>query len=131
MPTSLKRRAREAPVEDEQENGPPGERRGAFLRGLEIFVAVATTGGISAAARNLGMGQPSVTQRVQALEEMLGAPLLHRHQTGIELTAAGRIALSYSERLLHTRDEMLNALRGHATLTSGTLRVAGFPHPGH
>lgn len=110
---------------------PARERRGRFLNGLETFVVVASAGGISAAARALGMAQPSVTQRLQALEETFGTTLLHRTQSGTELTPAGRIVLTYAERLLLIRDEMLAELKGHTDVATGTLRVAASTTPGN
>ncbi|MBR6055483.1 MAG: LysR family transcriptional regulator [Bacteroidales bacterium] len=56
-------------------------------------------GGVSAAARELGVSQPAVSQALSELENSLGARLLKRDKSGIELTPDGALFLSYAERV--------------------------------
>jgi DNA-binding transcriptional LysR family regulator len=57
---------------------------------LNIFWAVAVSGGVSAAARALGLTQPTVTKRVEDLEQRLNTKLLVRRSNGVSLTEAGK-----------------------------------------
>jgi molybdate transport repressor ModE-like protein len=52
-------------------------------RRLLTFHAVARAGSFSAAARELSLTQPAVSQQVAALERELGARLLHRGPGGL------------------------------------------------
>jgi LysR family transcriptional regulator of abg operon len=63
------------------------------LNQLRDFVAVARHGSLRAAARDLGLGQPTLTKSIQALERELGAPLLVRHRKGALLTVHGEAFL--------------------------------------
>lgn len=68
-------------------------------RSLRQFLAVAETGSVRAAARQLNMTQPPLTQALQLLEARLGAALFERTARGMTLTAAG-LALAEETRLL-------------------------------
>lgn len=57
---------------------------------LRFFLAVARTGSLSAATRELRISQATISRRVQALETALGAVLFERLNTGYVLTSAGR-----------------------------------------
>lgn len=56
---------------------------------IRIFLAVARTGSFGAAARAVGVSHPTVSRRIQALEEHLGQPLFQRHSSGVLLTDGG------------------------------------------
>jgi DNA-binding transcriptional LysR family regulator len=95
-------------------------------RRLLTFHAVARAGSFSAAARELSLTQPAVSQQVAALERELGAQLLHRGPGGLTLTDAGALALEHADALaerLAIADAQLEEL-GHE---EGKLRVGGFP----
>lgn len=66
---------------------------------LQVFAAVARTGGITKAAETLNTVQSNVTQRIQLLEAELGVPLFLRHSRGVTLTSAGTQLLPYAERI--------------------------------
>jgi len=59
------------------------------LRKLEIFAAVAQSGGFSAGAEQLHMAQPAVSIAVRKLEDSLGVTLFDRSSRSIALTAEG------------------------------------------
>ena len=87
------------------------------LRALGLLVAVADAGGIGAAARSLGISQPSASDGVRALERRLGLTLVRRGRTGSELTDAGRIVVELARRVLAATSDLTDAartLRGEA-----------------
>ena len=86
---------------------------------LRSFAAVVRTGSFTAAARELGYVQSTVTGHVQALERRFGERLLDRLPTGALATEAGHRLLLHAERLLD-----LEALMA-AEVPSGGGRPAG------
>ncbi|CUH67704.1 Cyn operon transcriptional activator [Thalassovita gelatinovora] len=61
------------------------------LWGVEVFVATAEEGSISAAARRLGASASAVSQQLTNLEAAIGATLLNRNTRPVALTPAGEI----------------------------------------
>lgn len=88
-----------------------------------MFLAVARTGSVSGAARNLKVQHSTVSRRLRKLEEDMGARLIERKNTGYELTTAGenvqQAALKMETEVLH----MDSAVSGRDTDLTGTLRV--------
>jgi DNA-binding transcriptional LysR family regulator len=72
------------------------------LRQLEVLKAVAETGSMARAARQLFMTGPAVTQQIQQLEKVLGAPAFDRIGRKLRMTVAGERALSAANDV-HTR----------------------------
>jgi DNA-binding transcriptional LysR family regulator len=66
---------------------------------LRFFLAVARRGTLSAAARALGVSQPTVGRRIAALERQLGAVLFTRRPDGLSLAAPGEQVLAHAERV--------------------------------
>lgn len=90
---------------------------------VRIFLAVARAGQILGAARRLDLNHATVSRRIAALEEALGAKLFRRLTTGSELTAAGGRFLEMAERM---ESEMLVArseIGGEGEAVSGSIRV--------
>lgn len=95
---------------------------------LETFVAVVHTGSISAAARRLGLSQPTVSQQVKSLERTLGTPLFSREGGRVELTAAGRALQGYADSTLSSWRFVVDQVReaaGRDDLVD--LSLASFP----
>jgi DNA-binding transcriptional LysR family regulator len=95
-------------------------------RRLLTFRAVAQAGSFSAAARELSLTQPAVSQQVAALERELGARLLHRGPGGLTLTEAGTVALDHAQ-VLAERLALADAQLAELGDDRGALRVGGFP----
>ena len=93
---------------------------------MQLFVRVARSGSFSAAAREMGMTQPTASRIVAALEKQVGAALLTRSTRAVTLTEAGADYLARSELILSALDEADHAARGTGELR-GTLRVATSP----
>jgi DNA-binding transcriptional LysR family regulator len=60
---------------------------------LELFVALADTGSLTAAARVCGLTRATIARRLTTLEERLGVPLVHRTTREFSLTEAGNVFL--------------------------------------
>ena len=70
------------------------------LQRLRVLAAVARDGSLTAAARTLGMAQPSVSHHLSRLETEAGLPLLERVGRGVQLTEAGRLLADRAEEIL-------------------------------
>ena len=68
------------------------------LDAIRVFVRVVESGSFSAVARELGVGQPTVSKQIAALERYLGAQLLMRTSHAVKLTDAGRDFFESSSR---------------------------------
>lgn len=90
---------------------------------LRSFHAVAQCGSVTAAARELGVGQPTVTTQVKALETEFGIELFIRRGRRIELTEAGGGLLDITRRLFADEKEALDYLNETRELATGHLRV--------
>jgi len=97
-----------------------------LLAAMRIFVRVVERGSMSAAARDLGIGQPAVSERIDRLEAHLGASLLRRNTRTISVTDAGAAFYERSKLALEAADEAL-AVVTQARTMRGTLRIAA-PH---
>lgn len=96
---------------------------------LKTFVAVASEGSFSRAARRVHVSQSTASLHVRELEDEVGARLLERSTDGVRPTAAGQIMLSYAERLLWLEQEALGRVRAHAETPLEPLRVAASTTP--
>ena len=75
------------------------------LKQLAVFRAVVLSGSISNARRSLGLAQPTISQQLAKLEEILGTQLIHRGQTpGVNITQAGEFWFRTAEDLLKRID---------------------------
>ena len=83
------------------------------LHQLQTLVAIVDAGGFEAAARELGVSAPAVSQRVRALEAAAGRPLIHR-TVPPELTAPGERLLPYARRLVALANDASRAVHGAA-----------------
>ena len=88
---------------------------------LRIFKAVVEEGGITAAAKRLHRVQSNVTTRIKHLEASLGAKLFIREKGRLHLSPAGRLFLTYADRILETAVEARGAIADE--MPRGTLRI--------
>lgn len=72
---------------------------------LRSFAAVAEQLSFSAAARRLGVSQPTISQRVRRLESQADRQLLLRDTHGVGLTDDGEAMLGFARRILAAIDE--------------------------
>src|SRR5689334_20781941 len=92
------------------------------LQALRLFVRAARLASFSAAAREFGLSQPSVSRILAALERDLGSALLIRTTRAVRLTEVGRDYLARIELLLRELEEADHLARGGKELR-GSLRL--------
>ncbi len=93
------------------------------LRHLRYFVALADAGSFTRAAERMFIAQPTLSQQIRRLEEIVGAPLLQRRRDGVRLTRAGAVLLDASRAVLSLVDQEVNRTRQTAGLGRQRLRV--------
>lgn len=90
---------------------------------LRTFKAVVRSGSFTAAARELGYVQSTVTGHLQVLERRLGVRLLDRLPTGAIPTEAGNRLLPFAERLLELETRMASEVPGGDGRPAGRVRL--------
>ncbi len=93
------------------------------LHAYQVFVAVVEAGSFSAAARNLGLAQPTVSKQVAALEAELGIALLTRTTRRLHVTAAGEQFYESARAILDSVAQTEAAARRLDQDPIGTLRL--------
>ncbi len=73
---------------------------------LRYAVEIEKTNSITAAAKNLYMGQPNLSKSIKELEHELGTVLFRRTAKGMEPTASGLQFLRYAKSILGQLDEL-------------------------
>jgi molybdate transport repressor ModE-like protein len=97
---------------------------------LRLLVEIERRGSVSAAAKAVGIGQPSASEHLRLLEAAAGQRLVERNGRGSRLTEAGRVlAARAGEALaaLQAGEEEVGALAG---LEAGTIRIGASTTPG-
>lgn len=83
---------------------------------LRYFHAVAKTGNLSRAGRELGRTPQTLSHQIQALEESLGTPLFERRGRGLVLTEAGGQVLGYAEEIFSLGDDLLESVERRSAI---------------
>jgi molybdate transport repressor ModE-like protein len=94
---------------------------------LRVLVAVARTGSVTGAARELHYSQPSISHHLARLEAETGAKLVQRAGRGIRLTEAGALLAERGAEILGRLDAASAELAAHVGLQQGRVRLAAFP----
>lgn len=94
------------------------------LRRLRYFVTLVRHRHFGAAAAELHITQPALSQQIKKLERELAAPLVDRASQGFTLTAAGEYLAREAPGLLRAMDEAAAAVRDHNTGSRGEIRIA-------
>jgi molybdate transport repressor ModE-like protein len=97
---------------------------------LRLLVEIDRRGSVSAAARAIGIGQPTASQHLRVLERAAGRRLVERNGKGSRLTEAGHVIAARAAEALHAlalADEELRALDG---LVAGTIHLGASTAPG-
>ncbi|WP_454715170.1 LysR family transcriptional regulator [Caulobacter segnis] len=88
-----------------------------------VFVEAARVGSLAAAARRLGIAPMAASRRLAALEQEVGARLVHRTTRALSLTAEGEAFLPHAQAMLEDQTAALAAIRPSSAGASGILRV--------
>jgi molybdate transport repressor ModE-like protein len=105
----------------------PGMDTDLDLHSVRIVRAIAETGTITGAARQLGFSQPAISQHLQRTESRLGVALVIRAGRGIRLTEAGQLLARHALTIHSALDAAAGELAELAGMRTGTARVAAFP----
>ncbi len=93
------------------------------VRHLRALCAIADTGSLHKAARQLGMSQPSLTTQLRRIENALGGQLFARERTGCRPTPLGRIVLSRARPLVTEMRSLVSETRAAAARTADGPRL--------
>lgn len=91
---------------------------------IRLFLAIAREGTLGAAARRLGLTQPTMGRRLRALEESMGRSLFQRTRDGFVLTDEGVLVLPHAERMEEEALALTRELAGSDGELDGLLRVS-------
>lgn len=91
---------------------------------VRIFLAVARTGTLGAAARALQLSHPTIGRRLRALEEATGQVLFQRTVDGFVLTEEGTAILPLAEQMEESALTMERRLTGEQQKLEGTLKLS-------
>jgi len=90
------------------------------------FLAVATEGSFTSAARRLAVSQPTVTSQVGDIEKQYKVELFHRTGRGVRLTSAGAMLLPVVRRMFASFEEALACLEDFREMRQGHLRIGAY-----
>lgn len=93
------------------------------LSQLEIFLSIAEEKSFSRAAEKMLRTQPAISIAIKRLEEELGESLFDRSSKNGALTEAGKILLSYAQRMLNLRDEARESISELRGMFRGRLTI--------
>ena len=109
------------------------EMGGDYLQWLRGFYYVAKTGSFSAAGREIGRGQPTISHQIKCLEKEYGVTLFDRSRDRMELTPEGKIlferAISIFEIVKSMQDEIDKGhqqLKGRITIVATHAVISSF-----
>lgn len=87
------------------------------------LLAVIREGSLSAAARQLGLTQPTIGRHIDALEAALGLALFTRSQGGLTPTEGALALVPHAEAMANAADALRRAASGEAVEERGTVRI--------
>jgi len=90
---------------------------------LRAFLAVARNRGFSAAARTLGVSQPTLTSQVQMLEREHNVELFYRRGRRLDLTDTGQRLLPIAQKIAELELDAYNLLYNSGVLNIGHLKI--------
>lgn len=90
---------------------------------IRIFLAVSRAGSLNAAARLLGLTQPTISQRMALLESRLSVALVRRTQDGLILTDAGHLLRERALAMEEHAQAVSRQILRHDENLSGNVRI--------
>ena len=95
-------------------------------RKLEVLLRAVELGSFSAAAERFGYTQSGVTHMMNALEQEIGFPLLHRSRAGVQLTGDGERLLPHIRELVRCDERLRQEAAEVRGVESGNIRIGTF-----
>lgn len=90
---------------------------------VQVFLAVAETGSLSAAARKTGQSQPTVGRQIKAIESALGLPLFIRQSRGLILNETGARLLTHAQKMHAAAAQIALEAAGQSRSLEGEVRI--------
>ncbi|MBW1998399.1 MAG: LysR family transcriptional regulator, partial [Deltaproteobacteria bacterium] len=100
------------------------------LRHLEVFKLVVETKSFSRAAGSLHMSQPSVSERISNLEQLIGIRLLDRLGRSVVPTKAGELLYNHAVLILDMKKAACMEIQAFLGLKEGEVHIGGSTVPG-
>jgi LysR family transcriptional regulator for bpeEF and oprC len=94
---------------------------------MRAFVRVVETGKFSAVGREMGIGQPAVSKQIAALEDHVGAQLIHRTSRSLSMTQAGSEFYEAALRILEEFDVAVGHAGSRDKQLAGLVRATTAP----
>lgn len=94
------------------------------LKSLDLFIRVAALGAIGKAGQEFGLSATTASQRIQALEQAVGAQLLHKSTRSVTLSTDGEVFLEHAKRIIGDVELAFADMQNDPTAMTGELRVA-------
>ncbi|MBO6885441.1 MAG: LysR family transcriptional regulator [Marivita sp.] len=91
---------------------------------VRAFLVTAEEGSLSAAARALGLAQPTLSRQVDALQTELGVVLFERFGRGLELTPAGADLIAHARKMGEAAMSLSIAAYGQSDVVSGLVTIS-------
>ncbi len=93
------------------------------LPDLQLFTRIVESGSLSAAARSLGLSQPTVSKRLAAMERELSVRLVQRNTHRLRLTEEGQAWYDACRKWVLELADVGERLKGKSADMKGTIRV--------
>ncbi len=106
-----------------------GPLRQITIQQLESLFHLVEEGSFSRAAKKMRLTQPSLSKHIQNMEYIVGSRVVERRNTGIEVTAEGKVLLDCAKRIFRHIGEAEEHLSRLQLLDSGTITIAASTIP--
>jgi DNA-binding transcriptional LysR family regulator len=97
------------------------------IRQLRAVVAIVDAGGVTRAAEELHVAQPSLSQTIRTLERELGVEIFHRVGRRLVLSAAGEALVGPARQVLRDLDTVTASVAEVKGLSGGHLDLVALP----
>lgn len=91
---------------------------------IRSFLAVSRSGSLSAAARELGVSQPTLSREIQSLESSTGLSLFKRTTQGLSLTEQGQALVEAAGNMDEAADRFIRQASGMSVELEGDVRIS-------
>lgn len=93
---------------------------------LQAFLLVYKSGTFTKAAKENGLTQSALSQKIARLEDVLQTAVFIRHPRSLSLTASGEKLLRYAKEVTQRQTSFLDSFDQYNTQMAGVIRIAGF-----